>query len=290
MGQRLIVTLASIIGVATVFAGCGGSEPTPEEIAAERATLVQALAAEVTARDSNAAKSRENACRSHVGRALAFMKSQPQLSSFGIAALDTYRGRLVTIQDEIDQIPRESLSPACLRVVGALNDAATYHSEAVGEWLECDFDYPYSCTNWIEVCARKNPPKDLCDYTKFNTYESSELAASIQVLTAILVKGDWQSAARKTRSAQRLLSEIGTATPAVTTLPRSRLDVPQTVYGRTLQLLCSAEQLPTAAQEPCQGLRDLLVQGVSPEEEKGLNDVLRGVVDAYELPVSDETA
>ena len=31
--------------------------------------------------------------------------------------------------------------------------------------------------------------------------------------------------------------------------------------------MCGEQQLPTAAQEPCQGFRGLLVQGISAEEE-----------------------
>ena len=69
----------------------------------------------------------------------------------------------------------------------------------VGEWLDCDFDYPYTCTNWIEVCARKNAPKDLCNDSKY--YDLNDLETSIQVLTADIIEDDWQSAATKVQNA-----------------------------------------------------------------------------------------
>ena len=55
------------------------------------------------------------------------------------------------------------------------------------------------------------------------------------------------------------------------------------VIGKAAALLCSGDAVPSDAVEPCQDLRDVLIQGVAADEEANLNAALSGLVDAYQL-------
>jgi hypothetical protein len=108
-----------------------------------------------------------------------------------------------------------------------------------------------------------------------------------RLLAADSVRISWQLASAKIRTAERLLQHIGTADRTDALLPRSRQDTATSLYGRVLELMCSGQNLPTGAAEPCQQLRDLLLQGISVEEEQDLNEALSGLVDAYQLTSAD---
>jgi hypothetical protein len=76
---------------------------------------------------------------------------------------------------------------------------------------------------------------------------------------------------------------MGSAAAANSQVPRSEQAVDGSVIGKAAALLCSGDAVPSDAVEPCQDLRDVLIQGVAAAEDADLNAALSGLVDAYQL-------
>jgi hypothetical protein len=79
------------------------------------------------------------------------------------------------------------------------------------------------------------------------------------------------------------LTAVGTPERFGPDLPRTDGAVAKSVYGRGDALLCTGERVPSDAVEACQSLRDLLIQGVSVDEEADLNDAVSNLLQAYGL-------
>jgi hypothetical protein len=125
-------------------------------------------------------------------------------------------------------------------------------------------------------------PSSPCTETN-NLEDSFELSLDIMRLTAQIARDDWQEASKKVRSARTLLDAVGVATRANQEVPRSQQAVGGSVIGRAVGVLCDGDSVPSDAVEPCQDLRDLLIQGVTDDEDSDLNAALSSLVDAYQL-------
>lgn len=272
----LCTTVAALVPLALL--GCGGGGPSKAEIAEERARLTSVLSAEVVRRQHAEARMRESACRAHVGRALSLLAG----ALSGYVSLDTYSGRMDEIATELDRIPRGSLDERCLEVERGLVAAEAIHKKVVRDWSDCLVEYGSLCGSIISVCTGANPPADTCRETG-NLDDTFELELDIMRLTAQIMRDDWKRAAKKVENAREALRSIGTAERTNPNLPRSEQAVGGSVYGKTVALMCDANGVPSDAVDPCQTLRDVLIQGVTEDEEADLNDALSGIVDAYEL-------
>jgi len=291
MTQRSLVLCAtlgaSVVAGSLTLMGCGGGEPSKAEVAEERTRLTNVLSAEVMRREQVSARARESACRSQVGRALSLLDKQPHALSgpkepLFLASLDTYSERVEEISTEMGRIPRGSLDQRCLQVHRMLGAAEAVHRAVIEEWSDCLNKYGSFCDTIISLCAGDNPPKDTCEETN-NLQDSFELSMDVMRLTAQIMRDDWQAANTRLRNAKDLLDAMGTVEHANQNVPRSERAVGGSVIGRAVALLCAGDSVPSDAVEPCQDLRDVLIQGVADDEDSDLNTALSGLVDAYQL-------
>jgi hypothetical protein len=294
MAWRHLLRLCALLGVfvAASLAGCGGSEPSTAEIAAERTRLTKVLAAEVLQREQTASRARESACRSQMQRALALLDAQPQQWSSkdpSLVSVGTYRERVEAIATEMSRIPRGALDRRCLDVHRALGAAETYHNGVAQDWSECIVEYGVYCDLIIDQCAGNRRTENECSSAVVDYTDTFELRLSIMRLTAEIMRSDWSLANKRISRAKEVLDSMGTAPRANPKPPRAQRAVAGSVYGRTVALMCAGDNVPSDAVEPCSALRDLLIQGVAEAEEADLNEALSDLVDAYELEPDRES-
>lgn len=252
--RMLLVALAATI--ASIVAGCGGGGgPSQAEIAHERTQLTNALSNAIVRREQvegrKAAKRAEAACRAQVGKALDLLGS---LYS-GYLSVSSYGDSIDGLNRELDRVPRGSLSSKCLEVVREVEDAVGSNERTYSNFYNC-------VTVYIDSC---------------NVGDADH--QSLLKITESVTKDYLSSASAKLRAIGRARTKP--VRPSVF-LPRTESSVKGTVYGVTAEYFCGSDVRQSAV-EPCQQLRDVLVDGVEEGEEESLNEALTGIAKAYGL-------
>ena len=264
--------------------GCGSSGPSKAEIAQQRVQLTKLLSTEVIKRNETKARASESSCRAQVGRALSLLEHQPDTKQeFLSVDIGEYRARVDDIETELDRIPRGSIGERCLKVVLALSKAGSVDKDAADQWSDCIVKDAPDCETFITSCATDKPDRQFCPQGDVNLNDTYQLELSVIAITGSLIHNDWKQAAKIVRKAKTLLAAIGAVAPPSLKLPRTDETARRSLYGNVETSMCSGASVPTAAAQPCQDLRDLLVQGIGSEEEADLNKALSGIADAYGL-------
>ena len=108
-----------LLAASLASVGCGGTDPSPEEITQERVAFTKLLSAEVMKSERERTRKTQSACRAQVGKALSLLSEHPELPLI-VADVTRYSRHLDEVNTELGRVPRGSLDSKCLECFASL--------------------------------------------------------------------------------------------------------------------------------------------------------------------------